>query len=199
MHEFQLGWRQTACNTYALRADDYSLKDVKSYSFRSGVRAAEKNHSSYIRRKTYSHLQSEPDSIRTNERPSASSYVSLTPPVRSCSCCSGPSPKPCCRWNDAHVRGDIWRTSPVAGNKKFHILLSLQWQWLFIYAWNCVQSPFFFFRIITPAAGIREAICSPVTLHYFKVSHYRVLRWLWFILTGGSNRWPFMHLTWTQW
>lgn len=76
MHEFQLGWRQTACNTYALRADDCSLKHVKSYSFRSGVRAAEKNHSSYIRRKMYSHLQFEPDSIMTNERPSSSFYVS---------------------------------------------------------------------------------------------------------------------------
>lgn len=43
---------------------------------------------------------------------------------------------------------------------------------------------------------------SPVTLHYLKVSHERVLRGrLWVLLSKDCwefYRWPFTHLTWTQ-
>lgn len=143
---------------------------VKSRPWQEG-RGGQTSHSSGVRRRHTHTSGSSLTASRLNKRAASFLCLSLTPPIRSRSWSSDP-------WTTHARLGDIRPTSPTAGNGKFHILPSLQWQWSFIYAWNCIWSliffPFFFFHY--SCRRYWRGNLAHVTLHYWKVSQYRVWR-----------------------
>lgn len=194
MHEYQLGCGQTACNTCALRADECSLKHVKSYSFTQPLTGQGSGRSKRTTRHTSAERRTHTSSLsltaywptQTRDLPLPCMWVSLH---RSGPALVGQVPHPnpaaagtthaCVVISGAHrLQQEIENSiscCPCSGN-----------DYLFMHG-TASEVRFLLWLLLLPQVLEKQSV--PMW-HYIILKCHTTECW--------DDWWPFMHLTWTQ-